>query len=489
MANAASNSTRNAAAAGARAHPGARRRHGHHDPGARARRGGLSRRALRRLEPRGARQQRSADPDASPTRCATSISPISAPAPTSSRPTRSRRPRIAQADYGMAEHRARAQRRGRAGSRAARPTSRSSEDGRPRFVAGAIGPTNRTASISPDVSNPGFRAVTFDELRAAYAEQVDGPDRGRRRSAADRDDLRHAQRQGGDRRHRRRLRSARRQRADDDLRHDHRPLGPPAVRPDAGGVLEFGAPRGAVLGRAQLRARRQGNARAHRRDRAASPTRSSAPIRMPACRTSSAATTRARNSWPSLLGGIRRRRPRQYRRRLLRHDARAHRARSPRPLPARRRARFRRSPPLLRLSGLEAFTLTPEIPFVNVGERTNVTGSAKFRKLVTAGDYTAALAIARDQVENGAQIIDVNMDEGLLDSEKAMVDLPQSDRGRARHRARAGDGRFIEILGDRGRAQMRAGQGGGQLDLHEGGRGGVHRACQDRAAAMAPRSW
>src|SRR5581483_3260298 len=74
-----------------------------------------------------------------------------------------------------------------------------------------------------------------------------------------------------------------------------------------------------------------------------------------------------------------------------------------------------------RLSGLEAFTLTSEIPFVNVGERTNVTGSARFRKLVTAGDFAAALAVARDQVENGAQIIDINMDEGLLDSEKAMV--------------------------------------------------------------------
>ena len=60
---------------------------------------------------------------------------------------------------------------------------------------------------------------------------------------------------------------------------------------------------------------------------------------------------------------------------------------------------------------------TPEIPFVNVGERTNVTGSAKFRKLITAGDYAAALDVAREQVENGAQIIDVNMDEGLLDSE------------------------------------------------------------------------
>jgi 5-methyltetrahydrofolate--homocysteine methyltransferase len=59
--------------------------------------------------------------------------------------------------------------------------------------------------------------------------------------------------------------------------------------------------------------------------------------------------------------------------------------------------------------------------FINVGERTNVTGSAKFRKLIEAGDYSAALAVARSQVENGAQIIDVNMDEGLLDSEKAMV--------------------------------------------------------------------
>ena len=79
--------------------------------------------------------------------------------------------------------------------------------------------------------------------------------------------------------------------------------------------------------------------------------------------------------------------------------------------------------PLMRLSGLEPFMLTSDIPFVNVGERTNVTGSAKFRKLVTNGDYAAALDVARDQVANGAQIIDVNMDEGLLDSEKAMVEF------------------------------------------------------------------
>ena len=58
--------------------------------------------------------------------------------------------------------------------------------------------------------------------------------------------------------------------------------------------------------------------------------------------------------------------------------------------------------------------------FINIGERTNVTGSAKFRKLIEQDDYEAALAVARSQVENGAQIIDINMDEGLLDSEKAM---------------------------------------------------------------------
>jgi len=77
-------------------------------------------------------------------------------------------------------------------------------------------------------------------------------------------------------------------------------------------------------------------------------------------------------------------------------------------------------PRYLRLSGLEPFTLTPEINFVNVGERTNITGSAKFRKLIAANDYEAALDVARNQVESGAQIIDVNMDEGLIDSEAAM---------------------------------------------------------------------
>ncbi len=78
-------------------------------------------------------------------------------------------------------------------------------------------------------------------------------------------------------------------------------------------------------------------------------------------------------------------------------------------------------PKYMRLSGLEPFTLTPELNFINVGERTNITGSAKFRKLIAANDYEKALDVAREQVENGAQVIDINMDEGLIDSEAAMT--------------------------------------------------------------------
>jgi len=75
-----------------------------------------------------------------------------------------------------------------------------------------------------------------------------------------------------------------------------------------------------------------------------------------------------------------------------------------------------------RLSGLEPLQITPETNFVNVGERTNVTGSAQFKKLILDGRLDEAVVVARQQVENGAQVIDVNMDEGLLDSEKAMVE-------------------------------------------------------------------
>ena len=81
--------------------------------------------------------------------------------------------------------------------------------------------------------------------------------------------------------------------------------------------------------------------------------------------------------------------------------------------------------PKCRLSGLEPLTIGPESIFANVGERTNVTGSRKFARLILSGDYEAAVEIARQQVESGAQMIDINMDEGMLDSQQAMVKFLQ----------------------------------------------------------------
>ena len=77
--------------------------------------------------------------------------------------------------------------------------------------------------------------------------------------------------------------------------------------------------------------------------------------------------------------------------------------------------------PYLRLSGLEPLVVRPETNFVNVGERTNVTGSKKFARLVRENKYEEALSVARQQVENGAQVLDVNMDDALLDGVKAMT--------------------------------------------------------------------
>ena len=190
--------------------------------------------------------------------------------------------RIAQADYGMQgiAHELNVE-----GARLARAAAdlAQSEDGRPRFVAGALGPTNRTASISPDVSNPGFRAVTFDELRSAYAEQVEGLLEG----GADLllietifDTLN--------------AKAAIAAIADvTDARGVRVPVmisgtitdrsGRLLSGQNSGGVLELGEPRRAVLDRAQLCARRQGNARPYRRDR---PSRRHSRVRLSQCRPS-----------------------------------------------------------------------------------------------------------------------------------------------------------------------------------------------------------
>ena len=143
-------------------------------------------------------------------------------------------------------------------------------------------------------------------------------------------------------------------------------------------------------------------------------------IPMPACPTNSAAMTRrrrqmaemigefARSGLVNIVGGCCGTKPEH-----IAAFGEAIKDVTPRAIPEK--------PKYMRLSGLEPFTLTPDLNFINVGERTNITGSAKFRKLIAANDYEAALEVARSQVENGAQIIDINMDEGLIDSEAAMT--------------------------------------------------------------------
>ncbi|MET0253226.1 MAG: methionine synthase [Terrimicrobiaceae bacterium] len=116
----------------------------------------------------------------------------------------------------------------------------------------------------------------------------------------------------------------------------------------------------------------------------------------------------AEQGWLNILGGCCGTTPAH-----IRAIAEAVQGLAPRRIPER--------PRTLRLSGLEAFTARPEIPFINIGERTNVTGSPRFAKLILAGNYGEALAVARQQVEAGAQIIDINMDEGMLDGPAAMT--------------------------------------------------------------------
>ncbi len=130
-----------------------------------------------------------------------------------------------------------------------------------------------------------------------------------------------------------------------------------------------------------------------------------------------------------------------------------------------------RHPRRCRLAGLEPLDIGPESLFVNVGERTNVTGSAKFRRLIEADDYNAALDIARSQVDQ--RRADHRRQHGRGHARLGGRDgaLPESDRLRAGHRARAGDARLVQVVGDRGRAQVPAGQGHRQFDQPEGGRG------------------
>lgn len=325
---------------------------------------------------------------------------------------------IAQADYdltGIVYQMARegARLAGNAAKRVA------AEDGKARFVAGAIGPTNRTASISPDVSNPGYRAVTFDDLRKSYGEQI----RGLIEGGVDLllvetifDTLN--------------AKAALYAIAEitDELGIDMPVMVSGTITDKSGRLLSGQMPEAfwnsvrhakpvtigfnCALGAEDLRAHIADIGRVADTLVCAYPN-AGLPNEFGQYDETPEYMARligefARDGLVNIVGGCCGTTPDH-----IAAIAAAVAPHKPRIVPE--------IAPKLRLSGLEPFVLTDAIPFVNVGERTNVTGSARFRKLITNGDYTAALQVARDQVENGAQIIDVNMDEGLLDSEAAMV--------------------------------------------------------------------
>jgi 5-methyltetrahydrofolate--homocysteine methyltransferase len=327
---------------------------------------------------------------------------------------------IAQADYGL-EHLA--FELNREGARLAREAADEIEKktGVKRFVAGSIGPTNRTASISPDVANPGYRAVTFDELRLAYREAALGLIEGGAdillietvfdtlnakaaiyalEEAFDEVGTRFPIMISG---------------TITDL--SGRTLSGQTAQAFWNSVAHakpFSIGFNCALGAREMRQHiaevgRIADTRVCAFPNAGLPNEFGLYDESPDYMAELVGEF-AKSGLVNIVGGCCGTTPDH-----IAAIAKAAKGVAPRAIPT--------IEPLLRLSGLEPFALTKDIPFVNVGERTNVTGSAKFRKLITAGDYAAALDVARDQVANGAQVIDVNMDEGLLDSKKAMVEF------------------------------------------------------------------
>jgi 5-methyltetrahydrofolate--homocysteine methyltransferase len=324
---------------------------------------------------------------------------------------------IAMADYGMEEL---VPELNREAARLAREAADACTD-RPVFVAGAIGPLNRTLSISRDVNDPGARDVTFEQVVAAYREQIENLVAGGvdillietifdtlNAKAAIYAVSKYFEDTGtslpvmisgtitdlsG--------RTLTGQTGEAFLNSiSHFPilsvglncaLGPKEMRPYIEELSTLAPFYVSTYPNAGL------------------PDPLS-PTGFPETPESLAPQLRdwAEQGWLNIIGGCCGTTPPH-----IAAIAEAVKGLPPRKIPDRTRT--------LRLSGLEPFTARPEIPFINVGERTNVTGSPKFAKLILAGNYDEALAVARQQVEAGAQIIDINMDEGMLDGAAAMT--------------------------------------------------------------------
>ena len=326
---------------------------------------------------------------------------------------------IAQADYDMEHLAYELNLEGAKLARQACDAMEAADPSRPRYVAGALGPTNRTGSISPDVNDPGMRNVTYDELREAYAEATRGLIGGgtdiilvetifdtlNAKAAV------HAVQDVFEEtgitlplmisgtitdKSGRTLSGQTTEAFWNSLRHAkpfavglNCALGADEMRPYVAEIARVADTNVCIYPNAGL------------------PNEFGEYDQL-ADEMAVIVGEFAEAGLVNILGGCCGTTPEH-----IEAIATAAAKESPRAIPE--------AAPLMRLSGLEPFTKTDEIPFINVGERTNVTGSAKFRKLITEGDFDTALDIARQQVENGAQIIDINMDEGMLDSEAAMV--------------------------------------------------------------------
>ncbi len=292
---------------------------------------------------------------------------------------------------------------------------------RPRFVAGVLGPTNRTCSISPDVNDPAARNVTFDELVTAYSEAT----RGLIEGGADIilietifDTL-----------------NAKAaifavqsvfEALDQEL-----PIMISGTITDASGRTLSGQVTEAfynslihakpisiglncALGAEELRQYVEELSRVAHCYTSAHPN---AGLPNPLAPSGYDDTPEnmagfikewAESGFLNIIGGCCGTSPE-----FIRAIAEAVKEIAPRPLPT--------IAPQCRLSGLEPFNITPDSLFVNVGERANVTGSAKFKRLILDGQFDEALSVCREQVENGAQVIDINMDEAMLDGKAAMI--------------------------------------------------------------------
>ena len=290
---------------------------------------------------------------------------------------------------------------------------------KPRFVAGVLGPTNRTASISPDVNDPGYRAISFDQLVDAYTEALDGLVEGgidlvlvetifdtlNAKAAVFAVD-RYCHENGID-----------------------LPLMISGTITDASGRTLTGQTTEAfynslrharpltiglncALGAQELRPYMAELSRISEGYVSAHPN-AGLPNEMGEYDQSPEVMAEEIGDWAAkgflnLIGGCCGTTPEH-----IAAIAEAVSKHPPRALPE--------IEPGCRLSGLEPLNITAESLFVNVGERTNVTGSRRFLRLIKEGDFDTALEVARQQVEAGAQIIDINMDEGLLDSTECMV--------------------------------------------------------------------